>query len=149
MTFAFIDAEKADYPIRRLCRALAVSPSGYYAWRNRGPSVRVQTDDRLRQQLRVAHADSRGCYGSPRLQQVLRQTGMRVSRKRVMRLMRVDGLCARRRRRFRLTTDSTHQLRVAPNHLGRAFAVAAPDRAWVADITYLNTVEGWTYLAVV
>ena len=149
MTFAFIDAEKAVYPIRRLCRALAVSPSGYYAWRARGPSVRAQTDDRLRQHLRVAHADSRGCYGSPRLHQVLRQTGLRVSRKRVMRLMRVDGLCARRRRRFRVTTDSTHQRRVAPNHLGRAFAVPAPDRAWVADITYLDTAEGWTYLAVV
>jgi putative transposase len=149
MTFAFIDAEKAVYPVRRLCRALAVSPSGYYAWRGRGPSVRAQTDDRLRQRLRVAHAENHRCYGSPRLHQLLRQTGVRVSRKRVVRLMRADGLYARRRRRFRLTTDSTHQLRVAPNHLGRAFAVPAPDRVWVADITYLDTAEGWTYLAVV
>lgn len=149
MTFAFIDAEKAVYPVRRLCRALAVSPSGYYAWRGRGPSVRAQTDDGLRQRLRVAHAESRGCYGSPRLHQVLRQTGVRISRKRVVRLMRADGLYGRRRRRFRLTTDSAHHLRVAPNHLDRAFAAPAPDRAWVADITYLDTAEGWTYLAVV
>lgn len=149
MTFAFIDAEKAVYPVRRLCRALAVSPSGYYAWRRRGPSVRAQTDDRLRQRLRVAHAESRRCYGSPRLHQVLRQAGVHVSRKRVVRLMRADGLSARRRRRFRLTTDSAHQLGVAPNHLHRAFSVPAPDRAWVADITYLDTADGWTYLAVV
>ena len=129
MTFAFIDAEKAVYPIRRLCRALAVSPSGYYAWRHRGPSERAQTGARLRQHLRIAHAESRGCYGSPRLHQVLRHTGVHVSRKRVVRLMRVEGLCARRRRRFCLTTDSTHQFRVAPNRLRRAFAVTAPDRA--------------------
>ena len=88
-------------------------------------------------------------YGSPRLHQQLRRQGIRVSRKRVVRLMRADGLRARRRRRFRVTTGSGHRLATAPNRLRRQFAVAAPDRAWVADITYLDTREGWLYLAVV
>jgi transposase InsO family protein len=141
--------EKATYPIRVLCRTLGVSASGFYAWQSRpAESGRVRQDQQLRHQLRVAHRASRGVYGSPRLHQVLRQAGHRVSRKRVMRLMRVDGLRGRARRRFRATTVVDPHAQPATNHLGRRFTVAAPNRVWAADITGIPTHEGWFYLAV-
>ena len=149
MTFAFIAAEKADYPIRLLCRTLGVSASGFYAAQARPvPSRRVQQDERLRHQLRVAHGASRGVYGSPRLHEVLRQAGHRVSRKRVIRLMRLDGLRGRLRPRFRTTTVVDPHAQPATNHLARRFVVAAPNRVWTADVTAIPTDEGWLYLAV-
>jgi putative transposase len=147
--FRFIEAEKAHYPIRLLCRCLAVSRSGYYAWRTRAPSARAQRDARLRVEIAASHSASRRTYGSPRILRDLREDGHRVSRKRVARLMRELGLAGRRKRRFRVTTDSQHGLPVAPNVLMRDFEVAAPNTAWVTDITYLATQEGWLYLAVI
>ena len=143
-----IDAEKARFPVRVLCRALAVTPSGYYAWRERPASGRTQADRRLVAQLRVVHAESRGTYGRPRLHRALRARGLRVGDKRVRRLMQAAGLQARARRRFRVTTDSRHSHPVAPNRLNRAFAVPQPNRVWAGDITALWTDEGWVYLAV-
>ncbi len=149
MRFRFIEAEKALYPIRLLCRCLAVSRSGYYAWRKRPVSARVQQDARLRVEISAAHSASRRTYGSPRILRDLREEGHRVSRKRVARLMRELGLEGRRKRRFRATTDSQHRFPVAPNLLKRDFDVEAPNTAWVTDITYLATLEGWLYLAVI
>lgn len=100
-------------------------------------------------EIRAAHEDSRGRYGSPRVHAALGAHGRRVGRKRVARLMRSMGLSARRRRRFRRTTDSAQAFPVAPNLLDRNFTASAPDRAWLADLTYIWTVEGWLYLAVV
>lgn len=149
MRFAFIATEKATYPIRVLCRTLGVSASGFYAWAARPvESGRARQDVALRQQLRVAHAASQGIYGSPRLHQVLRHAGHRVGRKRVMRLMRVEGLRGRARRRYRATTVSDPHAQPATNHLARRFRVAAPNRVWAADITGIPTQEGWLYLAV-
>jgi transposase InsO family protein len=149
VTFAFIATEKAAYPIRVLCRTLGVSASGFYAWQARPtPSTRGQQDAVLRQQLRLAHGASRGVYGSPRLHQVLRQAGHHVSRKRVIRLMRVDGLRGRLRRRFRATTVSDPAAQPATNHLAQRFTVAGPNRVWAADITAISTHDGWLYLAV-
>jgi transposase InsO family protein len=147
--FAFIAAEKATYPVRVLCRTLAVSRAGFYAWHTRPPASRTQQDQQLGVEVRAIHAECRQRYGSPRVHAELRERGHRVGRKRVARLMRQHGLCARRRRRFRITTDSHHPLAVAPNVLARRFAVPAPDTAWVTDITYLWTHEGWLYLAVI
>jgi len=147
--FRFIEAEKAYYPIRLLCRCLAVSRSGYYAWRRRAPSARVKQDARLRVEVAASHSASRRTYGSPRILRDLREDGHRVSRKRVARLMRELGLEGRRRRRFRATTDSRHPFPVAPNVLMRDFVVDAPDTVWLTDITYLATLEGWLYLAVI
>jgi putative transposase len=147
--FRFVEAEKAHYPIRLMCRCLAVSRSGYYAWRKRPRSARVQQDARLRVEIAASHAASRRTYGSPRILRDLREEGHRVSRKRVARLMRDLGLEGRRRRRFRATTDSQHRFPVAPNVLMRDFEVAAPNTAWVTDITYLATLDGWLYLAVI
>ena len=149
MKFAFIAAEKAIYPVRVLCRTLAVSRAGFYAWHTRPPAPRAQQDQRLGVEIQAIHAESRQRYGSPRVHAELRDRGQRVGRKRVARLMRAQGLCARRRRRFRITTDSNHPLAVAPNVLARQFAAPAPDTAWVTDITYLWTQEGWLYLAVI
>jgi putative transposase len=147
--FAFIAAEKATFPVRVLCRTLAVSRAGFYAWQARPPAARTQADRRLGLEIQAIHAESRQRYGSPRVRAELRHRGHRPSRKRVARLMRQQGLCARRRRRFRSTTDSRHARPVAANVLGRRFAVAAPDTTWVTDITYLWTDEGWLYLAVI
>jgi len=147
--FAFIAAEKARYPVRVLCRTLQVSRAGFYAWHTRAPAARTQQDQRLGVEIHAIHAESRQRYGSPRVHAELRERGQRLGRKRVARLMRQQGLCARRRRRFRVTTDSNHPLPVATNVLARQFAVAAPDTAWVTDITYLWTREGWLYLAVI
>ena len=149
MKFAFIAAEKARYPVRVLCRTLGVSRAGFYAWHTRPPAARTQQDQRLGVEIQAIHAESRQCYGSPRVHAELRHRGRRLGRKRVARLMRQHGLGARRRRRYRVTTDSNHPHPVAPNVLARQFAVAAPDTAWVTDITYLWTREGWLYLAVI
>jgi putative transposase len=147
--FAFIDAEKATFPIQTLCRILAVTPSGYYAWRDRAPSIRQQEDAQLIRQLRVLHADHRGVYGRPRLHRALRAQGVRIGEKRVRRLMDLARLVIRRRRRFRATTESTHAHPLAPNRVQRMFTIAQPNRVWAADITALWTHEGWYYLAVV
>ena len=133
----------------RLCRALSVSRSGYYAWQKRAPSRRGARDGELLAQIKEAHARSRRTYGSPRIHAELRARGTCCSRKRVARLMRTACLSARRPRRAARTTDSRHALPVAPNLLGRDFTAAAPDRRWAADITYVPTAEGWLYLAVI
>jgi len=147
--FRFVEAEKAHYPIRLLCRCLAVSRSGYYAWRKRPPSPRVKQDARLKVEIAASHSASRRTYGSPRILRDLREDDHRVSRKRVARLMRELGLEGRRKRRFRATTDSQHRFPVAPNILMRDFDVEAPNTVWITDITYLATLEGWLYLAVI
>ncbi len=136
-----------------MCRVLAVSKAGYYAWRDRPASAHAVADQRLRVEIKAVHAKSRRTYGSPRVQAELRSQGIRCSRTRVARLMRAEGLRGTRRRRRRpATTDSSHAYPAAPNVLARRFSIAAiaePDRIWAGDITYLPTREGWLYLAVV
>jgi putative transposase len=147
--FAFIQAEKAAFPVTVLCRVLGVSRAGFYAAQSRPVPSRVTTDARRAVQSAAIHRASRRCYGSPRVHAELRARGQCTSRKRVARLMRRAGLTARRRRAFRATTQSRHTHPVAPNRLARQFTASVPDRVWVTDITYLATVEGWLYLAVV
>ena len=149
MRFAFVQTEKAAFPITVLCRVLGVSRSGFYATRSRPVAARVAKDAGLAVQIAAIHRASRRCYGSPRVHAELRARGQCTSRKRVARLMRHAGLTARRRWAFVITTQSQHTRPAAPNRLARQFAVAAPNRVWVTDITDLATVEGWLYLAVV
>lgn len=149
MRFRFIDAEKANYPIILMCKCLSVSRSGYYAWLRRAPSARSREDEQLKPKIVASHKASRGTYGSPRIHQDLVEGGERVSRKRVHRLMgelEIEGIP---KRRFRATTDSGHGLPVAPNLLMREFEVQAPNTAWVTDITYIATLDGWLYLAAI
>jgi putative transposase len=145
--FAFILAEKA-FPITVLCRVLGVSRSGFHAWRKRPTARRARSDAQLAAQVAAVHERSRKTYGSPRVHAELRAKGVRVGKKRVERLMRENGLEARRKRRFRKTTDSKHTHPIAPNVVARNFDVGAPNRVWATDVTAIWTVEGWLYLAV-
>ena len=144
-----IEAEKANFPVAMMCRCLDVSPSGYYAQRNAAPSKRAKENEVLKQEIKAVYEDSRKTYGSPRVHADLQAAGHKVGRNRVARLMAAEGLFARRKPKFRRTTDSGHDEPVAPNILDRNFEADAPDQAWVADITYVWTVEGWMYLAVI
>jgi putative transposase len=146
--FAFIQAEKANYPVTVLCRSLHVTKSGFYAWRGRPESEHSKTDRRLKVKIRASHEASKRRYGSPRVHEDLKVSGEQVSRKRVARLMREDELVGRKKRRFVRTTDSKHGLPVAPNLLERDFTAKRPNQRWVGDISYLRTTEGWLFLAV-
>ena len=147
MKFAFIAAEKAQHPVAVLCSVLGVSSSGFYAWRKRPPSQRAKGDARLAVEVRLAHRRGRGSYGSPRVHRELKAHGHRVGKKRVERLMRQEGIRGQQKRRFRRTTDSNHRQPVADNVLARNFHADAPNIAWVTDVTYVWTGEGWLYLA--
>ena len=149
MRFGFIQTEKALHPVRVLCRTLAVSSAGFYAWCRRGLSLRAQEDVALKVKIRAAHVASGKRYGSPRIHAELKADGERVGRKRVARLMGEEGLEGQRKKRFRVTTDSRHSLPVAANALNRDFSVSAPNKVWVTDITYIWTREGWMYLAAI
>lgn len=149
MKFAFIAAERAFFPITFMCAQLGVSRSGFYAWHARPRSARATEDEAMAATIVRVHEASRGTYGSPRVHAALRAEGCRTSRKRVIRLMRTQHLAARQRRRFRRTTQSRHDLPIAPNVLARQFEVASPNTVWVTDITYVPTREGWLYLAAI
>ena len=147
--FRFVEREKARFPVRTLCRVLGVSPSGYYAWRERGPSARTLADRALIEQVRHAHARSRGTYGVPRVHAELRADGVHVGRKRVARLMAGAGLAGVHRRRFVTTTRQDRTATPAPDLVERDFTAPGPDRLWVADITYLPTRSRFCYLAAI
>ncbi len=150
MRFRFIEQHARTWPVRLMCRVLQVSPSGYYAWRSRPESPRALANRGLLQEVHRLHGQHQGRYGSPRMHAALRAEGHQVSRGRVERLMRRHGLRALARRRFRpATTDSRHQLPIAPNLLQQKFTASVPNRVWLADITYIPTGEGWLYLAAV
>jgi len=138
-----------EFPVSAMCRVFKVSRSGYYAWLRRPESPRKTEDKALSEMIKEIHKESGGEYGSPKVHEELRRRGTRCGRKRVARLMRKDGLRAKTVRKFKATTNSDHSLPVAENLLNRDFSPAEPNRAWVADITYVWTNEGWLYLAIV
>ena len=132
-----------------MCKVLNVSRSGYYAWIQRKPSPRTQENETLSQEIQRIHQASRQTYGSPRIHAALIAKGFQVGRQRVVRLMKKLGIGAHKKRKFKATTDSEHDLPIAQNILGRNFTTTEPDQAWVADMTYIWTTEGWLYLAVI
>ena len=147
MKYERIDGLRPQYPVSMLCRLLNVSEAGYYAWRRRPPSPRTQANARLAVEIRLAHERTRQTYGPERLQVELADHGIHAGVDRIKLIRRELGLRCRQKRKFRVTTDSRHHLPIAPNLLDRQFAVSAPNRAWVTDITYVATDEGWLYLA--
>ncbi len=151
MKFELVDAEKARFPIARMCQWAKVSRSGYYAWRTRPESAHAVEDRRLALLVRAAHERGRRTYGSPRVHAELVDGGERVSRKRVARLMREQKLIARQRRRYKCTTMSDHDQPVAANLLERQFHAEAPNQRWVGDTTELLVGDGGAklYLAVI
>ena len=149
MRFSFIQAEKAELGVAMLCQVLGVSRSGFYEWCRRPQSARDVEDERLKVLVHEAHRQGRTFYGSPRVHRALKKQGVRVSRKRIVRLMQEEGLVGRVRRRFKCTTDSAHGLPVAANLLGRDFTASAPNQRWVGDTTELLTPAGKLYFAVI
>ena len=150
MKFAWIQAEKATYPLTKLCRWLDVTRSGFYAWRARPESTHAREDRRLTVLVRASFEASKQRYGSPRVHEDLLEQEEHVSRKRVVRLMQKDGLKARRRKRYKLTTMSDHDQPVAANLLDRHFEAAAPNQRWVGDTTeFVIGGRGKLYLAAI
>jgi len=148
MRYAFISTHEGQYSVKRMCQALGVKRSGYYAWRGRPASLREQANQALVTEIQTAHQASRQTYGSPRIHAVLRRKGVVCGRKRVARLMRIHGISARRRRkRYPVTTQRQLGAIAAPNWLNQEFSATAPNQKWVTDITYIDTAEGWLYLA--
>jgi putative transposase len=137
------------FPVATMCRLLRVSTSGFYAWRDRPPSVRRQRDTSLGRQIAVSHARSDGTYGAPRIREDLREDGERVGQKRVARLMRDAGLQGVSRRRGTRTTSRGAVETSATDLVQRDFTATHPDQLWVADITYVPTWAGFLYLAIV
>ncbi len=150
MKYAWIDTQGKAFELARMCDALEVSVSGFRAWKRGGtPDRKRLTDSQLLALIRAIHAELKGAYGSPRMVRELRDRGFSASKERVERLMRENGIRARHKRRFKVTTDSKHGLPVAPNLLDRNFTPTGPDQVYSSDITYLWTDEGWLYLAIV
>jgi transposase InsO family protein len=143
-----IRAERANFPVALMCRCLEVSCSGFYAWLKRSPSERAERDSSLADKIRVIHGRSRETYGSPRIHHDLVASGEVVGHKRVERIMRANGIAARFPRRRCTTTVRDESDAVAENILNREFTTTAPNVVWVGDITYIETREGWLYLAV-
>lgn len=147
--YTWIQAHQEQHSVEKMVKALDVSRSGYYAWRKNPQSPRQRDNEQLKQEIAETFESSRKTYGSPRVTQALRQAGRRVSRKRVARLMREEGLRAWPKKRWKVTTQSKHRHPVAENSLGRDFTATGPDQKWAGDVTYMLTAEGWLYLAVV
>jgi putative transposase len=148
MRYCAIQEHDRRYPIRLMCRALAVSPAGYYAWRSRPESHRAVSAHTLLSAIRVIHQESRETYGSPSIWDALLKQGHGVGEHRVARLMRQHGIRAKTVKKWRATTQSQHRFPVAANTLNRQFTVESPNRVWAGDLTYVWTAEGWLYLAV-
>ena len=141
---------QALYPVRTICRAFGVSPSGFYAWHARGPSARALEDARLTARIRHYHARSKGRYGAPNIHADLRELdGVRVGRKRVARLMRAEGLQGACFQKWVRTTTRDADAQASPDLVQRQFTADAPNKLWVADITYIPTSAGFLFLAVV
>jgi len=150
MKYVFMAAYEGEYAVKRMCKVLGVQRSGYYAWRKRKPSTREQANQDLLALIEAEYARSRKTYGSPRLHVVLKRQGVRCGHNRVARLMRLHGIVARKKRRYYpRTTQRQVGVIPAPNRLNQDFTASAPNRKWVSDFTYIETAEGWLYLAVV
>ena len=132
-----------------MCKMFKISKSGYYNWSDREASKRWLENEALTVAIRGIFKDSFGSYGAPRIREELLKKGYRVSRPRVDRIMRANGLLAKRKRKFRVTTDSKHDYSIAPNILDRDFTVHRRNQVWVSDMTYIRTGEGWMYLTVI
>jgi len=149
MRYQFIDTHQRLWPVEALCTVLKVSRSAYYRWRQLGPSIREQRNQALLPLVQDIHRQSRRTYGSPRIWEALCQRGVRCGRHRIARLMRLNGIRAKTKRRFKVTTRSGHTLMTVPDLVQRDFNAQRPNQIWTSDITYIWTHEGWAYLAVV
>lgn len=150
MRYAFITEYAGEFPVRRMCKVLSVSSSGYYDWRRRPPSERQQANERLLAAIQREHEASRQTYGSPRIHAALKRQGFNAGRNRIARLMQAHGIVGKAPKRKRpVTTQKAEGALVAPNLLVQDFTARKPNQKWLADITYIDTAEGWLYLALI
>lgn len=147
--FRFMKQHKLKYPVELMCKVLNASKSGYYNWLSSGPSKRWNENQEIIQAIHVIFEDSHQSYGSPRMSVELEKRGFKVSRPRAARMMKASNLQARRKRKFKHTTDSNHNYPIAPNRLNRRFTTERRNAVWVSDITYIETSQGWLYLTVI
>jgi putative transposase len=138
---------RLEYPLKLMAFLFVVSTSGFYRWLKRKPTRREQEEPRLRLEVQAAHKRTRGVYGVERLQADLSDHGVSIGVHRVKRIRKDLGICCKQKKAYKKTTNSSHKLPVADNHLNRQFTATAPNQVWVADITYIRTNEGWLYLA--
>lgn len=149
MKYQCIEARREQFPIRMMCRLLLVSKSGYYSWRTRPESKRSKIDRELIPVIKRLHDESGGIYGSPKIQFGLKDEGYHYGRRKVVRLMRLIGLRGCPKKRFKVTTIRHPDHPIAKNLLQQNFNVERPNLCWVADITYINTNQGWLFLAII
>jgi putative transposase len=149
MRYAFIKAHRQQWTIALMCKVLEVAVSGFYNWLNRPASKRSQENEKLTEQIVMFHCGSRCTYGSPRIYKDLKAASYRISENRVARLMKQKGIQGKAKRKFKTTTASKHQRPRAENLVKQNFTTSEPDKLWVSDITYIATLEGWLYLAVI
>ena len=147
MKYRFISANREIFRVGRMCNVLSVSRSSYYAWLKRPESSRKKENRKFAAKIKVIHGQYRKVYGSPRIHKELKDQGVPCGQNRVARVMKQEGIRAIVPRKFKATTDSKHNLPVAPNLLKQDFDVKEPNKVWLADITYIFTAEGWLYLA--
>ena len=148
MKYRFIDTHRSEFRVKKMCRVLGISRSGYHEWKKQKTGMRKRQNELLLTRIVDAHEQSRKTYGSPRITAELKARGVPCSRNRIARLMRTNGIAAKTKRRYRITTRSRHTRPIAPNLL-KERSVERPNAAWVSDITYIRTYEGWLYLAVI
>lgn len=149
MKYKFIDVERSLYSISLLCRVLEISKSSYYKWVGNNRSSKIDEYEALVSKIEKLHNDSRNTYGSPRIFQKLKKAGEKVSKNTVAKLMSKNNIKAKTKKKFKITTDSKHNLNISPNLLARNFSPERPNQAWCGDITYISTNEGWLFLATV
>ena len=149
MKYEFIYEHHQEFGIERMCQVFDVSQSGYYSWRNRPNSKRKLSNEELTSKIHMEFNKHKGRYGSPRITESLKKQGIQCSKNRVARIMRLEGLKAKQKRRFKKTTDSNHNLPVARNILDGNFYCTEINRVWVSDITYVWTLEGWLYVCAI
>ena len=149
MKYQFIDTYRSEFAVERMCRVLKVSKSGYYAWRVRPQSNRARENEQLDHHIKTIYRKNKGMYGSPRITKALHRQNIACNENRVARRMRINGIKAKTKKRFKVTTNSKHNHPVAKNLLGQQFQAQRPNQVWASDITYIWTREGWLYLAVI
>ncbi len=149
MKYAWIDQHSADFSVHSMCQTLEVCRSAFYAWKKAPMTAKEQEDKALTDAIKTSFDEGRGCYVTRRIQQDLIEQDLTVSRRRIGRLMKTEGLHVKTKRKFKATTYSDHDDPIAPNLLNREFTVDKPDTCYVDDITYIATKEGWLYLATV
>ena len=149
MKYQFIDTYRSAFAVEKMCRALKISKSGYYAWKIRPQSNRARENEKLDHHIRTTYKKSRDTYGSPRITEALKKQSISCSENRVAKRMRINDIKAKTKKRFKVTTNSKHNQPVAENLLGQNFEAQRPNQVWVSDITYIWTHEGWLYLAVI